>query len=494
MIRCLSISLTACCLTASIWACDSFLLLAPDQDPEDNFGWSVALAGDVSVVGAFEFGGFGSAYVFREQGSAWSYEATLSASDGELQDFFGFSVAAADDVVVVGAYRHDDVGCIVGQDDCDSGAAYVYRYDGTSWSEEAKLTASDGQLGDWFGRAVAIDGDAILVGAARHGGAAGAAYVYRFDGVSWVEEAKLTANDAEPNDQLGFSVDLAGDLAALGSPGEDAACGGGANCDSGAVYVFHRTGLLWSQEAKLVAGDAIAGDGLGLSVAVGADLLVAGKQGTELLGGSEPGAAYVFRESQGAWAEEQKLTATVPVPLDWFGYAVDLNGDHIAVGARGTGTRGSVHLFRESTMGWEETLRIQGSQTTVDGFGNDVALNAEHLVVGANLEDGGATNAGVAYLYDVAGFVRGDANQDGSTNLSDVVFLLGALFVPGAPFPSCADAADADDDGALNLGDVVYQLSWLFAPSAPPLNTPTGPCCGPDPSADPLDCARFDCP
>ena len=133
----------------------------------------------------------GSAYVFRYDGSDWVEEAKLTASDGAADDYFGGSVAISGDTAVVGAVCDDDNGR-------NSGSAYVFRYDGSDWAEEAKLTASDGAAYDYFGCSVAVSGDTAVVGASDdddNGLDSGSAYVFRYDGSDWTEEAKLTASD-----------------------------------------------------------------------------------------------------------------------------------------------------------------------------------------------------------------------------------------------------------------------------------------------------------
>jgi hypothetical protein len=199
---------------------ESQKLLASDVTARDNFGYSVAVSGDTAVVGAYGDGDngseSGSAYVFRYDGSDWVEEAKLTASDGAAGDHFGFSVAVSGGTAVVGAGRDDDSGS-------SSGSAYVFRYEGSDWVEEAKLTASDGAAFDWFGVLVAVSGDTAVVGAFGDddsGSNSGSAYVFRYDGSDWVEEAKLTASDAAPSPsfgaRFGMSVAVSGDTAVGG--------------------------------------------------------------------------------------------------------------------------------------------------------------------------------------------------------------------------------------------------------------------------------------
>src|SRR5690606_6669767 len=180
----------------------------------------------------------------------------LVAGDAQADDWFGWSVALDGDTALVGAPREDDGGS-------NAGAAYVFVRGGGVWSQQAKLVAGDAQLGDQLGWSVAFDGDTALVGANGEDGAgtdAGAAYVFVRSGASWEQQAKLMAVDAETNDQFGLSVALDGDTALVGAYGESAF--------AGAAYVFVRSGGGWSEQCKLVAGDAQSGDQFGWSVAL----------------------------------------------------------------------------------------------------------------------------------------------------------------------------------------------------------------------------------
>jgi hypothetical protein len=155
----------------------------------------------------------------------------LIGSDTTNYDRFGWSVSVSGTVALVGAPRHDQPGSP------DAGSAYVFRFDGTRWVEEQELTASDAAAYDDFGYSVSVSGDLALVGAelADSGGvvAAGAAYVFRFDGTRWVEEQKLTALDAAADDEFGSSVTIDGDTIVIGSPLDD-----DAGISSGSAYVL----------------------------------------------------------------------------------------------------------------------------------------------------------------------------------------------------------------------------------------------------------------
>ena len=214
-------------------------ILPPDSPYDSHFGQSIAISGDLAVIGApydFDNGPYsGAVYVFRFEPilATWTEEAKLITSDGAQSDHFGTSVAIHGDRVVGGAPRDDDNGR-------DSGSAYVFRYDAGSgsWTEEAKLLPFDGSADDFFGESVALFGETILFGVWSDddgGTESGSAYVFGYDvgSGSWKEERKLLPSDGAAGEHFGCAVSLSGPLAAIGGDRDDD------NGDySGSVYVF----------------------------------------------------------------------------------------------------------------------------------------------------------------------------------------------------------------------------------------------------------------
>ena len=230
--------------------------LTPSDLDTGGFGKSVAISGDTIVVGAGNSNG-GLVYVYVRSGTSWSEQAKLTASDGVLSDRFGASVAISGDTVVVGAIGDDDNGS-------DSGSIYVYVRSGTSWSEQAKLTASDGVSSDQFGASVAISGDTTIVGVDKNSGD-GAAYIFARSGTSWSEQDKLTASIGTGNEKFGKSVSISEDTVIISAEGHN---------DNGAAYVFIRSGTNWNQQAKLTANDGNPFDGFGHSVSISRDTAI----------------------------------------------------------------------------------------------------------------------------------------------------------------------------------------------------------------------------
>lgn len=251
------------------------------------------MSGDVAVVGADlndSTGGTyaGAVYVYRFNGTTWEDEVKLEASDGAPSDYFGGSVSICGDIALIGADGEDNSG------GANAGAAYVFRFNGSIWAQEAKLQASDGAEGDGFGNHVSVSENLAVVGAPNddneRGTASGAAYVYRFNGTTWVEEAKLIASDGADGDHLGERVAVSDDVAVIGASSDDNA--GGVN--AGAAYVFRFNGASWLEEAKILAPDGASNDHFGRGVSTVGTAILVGASYHDSEKGSEAGAAYTF--------------------------------------------------------------------------------------------------------------------------------------------------------------------------------------------------------
>ncbi len=228
------------------------------------------------------------------QAALFDLETKITASDAAEVDQFGHSVAIAGDTAIVGARFNDDAG------GGDSGSAYIFdrNQGGTdNWGQVLKLTASDAAAGDFFGNSVAIAGDTAIVGAYQNddaGSASGSAYIFaRNQGGAdnWGQVLKLTASDAAAGDQFGYSVAISGDTAIVGALLNDDAGG-----DSGSVYIFDRNqggADNWGQVLKLIASDAAGNDFFGVSVAIAGDTAIVGALLNDDAG-SQSGSVYIF--------------------------------------------------------------------------------------------------------------------------------------------------------------------------------------------------------
>ncbi len=294
------------------------------NDPTDGsgFGWSVAIDGDLIVVGAFNDAG--SAYVFERSGLTWSQTAKLVASDANSGDNFGYDVAVSGTRVLVGALDDSDIWLF-------AGSAYVFERVLGTWTQVTKLTANDTAFGDQFGHSVAIDGDYALVGALGddrpEGDELGAAYVFEHGTLGWTQVQKLISVGAAYQDYFGVSVAVSGSTALVGALRDST----GGN-HAGAAYLFDRQPSGWLLTQVLTAADPGSEEYFGGSVALRGDsaLISSHTDGAE---GVNAGSAYAFRRTGSSWAQTGKLLANDAAVNDLFGVGVGIEGDTAFVGS-----------------------------------------------------------------------------------------------------------------------------------------------------------------
>lgn len=389
----------------------------PSGSTTSEFGIAVAISGTTAVVGAPladkppatmgqpAIQDAGAAYVFEQVGTSWVLAATLDAFDAADFDNFGWSVAIAGDTIVVGS-RNDDHGSLI-----SAGSAYVFYRQGGAWTPQAKLQASDAAKDDEFGFSVSVDGDIAVVGA-WHGDSpqqpdSGAAYVFERTGPAWMQTAKLTASDPQFLAEFGDAVCVSGNLVAVGSPWNDHLGG----VDAGAAYLYAKTGATWSPCAKLVASDAAGGDGFGRSVGISGGTLAVGSYVDNHGTVDDAGSVYVFVQgaSPCAWTEQAKVTASDDVAHDEFGISLGVAGDLLVVGAyladpQGIPEAGAAYVYRRCGTTWiEQAKLVAPSPTPGDLFGFAVALADSTAVIGAPAwsQLAPAQNNGSAYIYSI---------------------------------------------------------------------------------------------
>ena len=433
-----------------------------------NFGSAVSLSLDFMVVGAqYEASSStgvngnqndvsatdaGAAYVFLRNGSNWTQQSYLKASNTGAGDEFGTSVAISGTTVAVGAPREDGSATGVngnqsGNSGTNSGAAYVFVLEGTNWIQQAYVKPSNTRslnipgVGYIFGWSVAISGDTIVVGAPNESsngigvnGAqnntnsyfSGAAYVFVRSGTNWSQQAYLKASNAGSGDYFGWSVALSGDTIVVGARYEGSSALGvnGNQSDNsagaaGAAYVFVRNGTTWTQQAYLKASNTEANDQFGVSVAASDETIVVGaywesSNATGVNGNQNnnnalnAGAAYVFVRNGATWSQQAFVKASNPDPQDKFGWRTAISGDTIVIGARqeasnATGIDGNqndnsavfasaAYVFVRNGTNWSQQSYVKASNTRANNeFGWAVAVAGSTVVVGAWSESSNAT-------------------------------------------------------------------------------------------------------
>lgn len=446
------------------------------SDVDDKFGTSISLDNDTLAVGApFEdssqititnglgtstdegASASGAVYIYKRTGTTWAKQAYIKAANGDANDYFGYGIDLDNDTLVVGAMEEssDQItitnGTTASSDNSsdDSGAAYVYQRTGTNWAQQAFLKASNSEEDDMFGYRVSISGDTIVVGSFFEGSnqttitngatsssdnsnyASGAAYVYKRTGTSWAQEAYIKGVNSNASDSFGYEVSLYNDTIAIGAVGEDSvqttitnatgASSDNSNIDSGAVYIYKRTGTSWVQEAYIKAANSGSYDSFGEIISLYEDTLAVGapeesSNQTSITNGSSAsnnnsnihsGAVYVYKRSGSTWVQQAYLKAGNNNAYDYFGASVGVYGNLLAVGAIGersdqititTGTgsstnndyidSGAVYVYRYNGSVWAQEAFIKSKNNNAgDQFGVSLSVSDNTIAIGASTED-----------------------------------------------------------------------------------------------------------
>jgi len=489
--------------SAAAFSQDAYIK-ASNTNSGDQFGYSVAISGDTLAIGARNEESAatgingdqsddtapdsGAVYVFvRDAIGAWSQQAYIKASNTDIMDEFGRSVALSGDTLAVGAREEWSAatGIDGDQDDnsvCCSGAVYVFTRDAVGvWSQQAYIKASNSRGGSFFGTSVALSGETLAVGDEQD-----AVYVFTRDSASiWSQQAYIKEPFTDAGDDFGWSVALSGNTLAVGAPGESSAATGidgdqGNNevIRAGAAYVFIRdsTGD-WSQQAYIKASNTDAWDRFGWSVALKGDMLAVGAptegSATTGINGEQgnnaainAGAAYVFiRDSAGDWSQQSYVKASNTDAGDYFGWSVTVSNDVLAVGAfyedsDATGIHGdqrdnsapkagAAYVFIRQDSGiWSQQAYIKASNTDeFDQFGYSIALSGDTLAVGVWSEDSAATG------------IDGDQSDNSALGAS-AIYTFGGLPNRNANL------------AALSLGE--FELDQIFQPSLTDYTTNVG--------------------
>ncbi len=384
-------------------------IIGADGTGNNYFGNSVAVSGDTVIVGAPFFNSSrGAAYVFVKNGADWTQQQKLTTPGGSANDRFGLRVAISGDTAIIGAISENS----------SQGAAYIFVRNGTNWTQQQRLTASDPISFDYFGIGVGIDGDSVIVGTDQSSSRNGSAYIFVRNGTNWTQQQKLTASDGAVGDRFGSYVSISQNTVVIGAYTDDI----GSNNNQGSAYIFVRNGTNWSEQQKLIDPLGQGQDHFGIAVGISGDTVIIGA--TRQHNGSNlyQGAAHIFVRSNATWTQQQRLHAFLGAANDQFGNSVAISENTVIVGVRlGDGRRGSAYIFSRLGTDWIEDQKLTASDGTGgDEFGASVAIDGSTSIVGAPIDSIGSNLfQGSAYIYSLPAITVNLTTDEPDANISD---------------------------------------------------------------------------
>ncbi|MCC6747199.1 MAG: hypothetical protein IT371_06030 [Deltaproteobacteria bacterium] len=431
---------------ASLVSATEFKLKSPSPTTITGFGIAMARDGDTLAVGepaASALIGFKSVVrIYTRSSQGWVLSATVAPTTPSTPNYFGSAVALEGNTLVVGASGE---GPQSGQGPY-VGVVYVFRRQNGVWVQEGRFWASDPGTYNSFGAHVALRGDTVFVGASGHDhqfsptdppeDSTGAVYVFSRTlgpgGWAWSQVKELLPNDAHRLQSFGSGLAYDGQHLVVGASGDDSL---GLGSSNGAAYVFTGSGAVWTQRAKLTAGDASSVNGVsfGEVVAVDGTTLVAGATGDSEGGSLARGAAYVFSGSGGQWSQQAKLKGSGAGAKALFGYSVSVSQGVVLVGGLPTETppavAGAAYLFTRSGSIWTEALKLEASDKFINqDFGKTVLLHGSEAFIWAPDNRGNPPpNADEAvYIYTLSGLPGPDGGvaADGGGGVRDASIAL----------------------------------------------------------------------
>jgi hypothetical protein len=436
-------------------------LKAPDPCEDAHFGYSVSIDNGTGAIGApGRNNNQGAVYVCDINGpNNWNYVTTLLPPDLNDTDQFGFSVSIDSNKIVVGVNAE-------GADE-----VYVFDYNGTEWNadpEVLSIVSPDA----YYGKSVSIDGNTIVVGAMGNAQTqTGAAYVFDYNGTEWNYEQELTDPCGVNGDSFGYSVAVDGDVIVVGAESDDADSDEHSNYGHGSVSMFRYSSGTWTFEQKFKYPDIDHWTHLGDSVSVSGDTIAAGAYQYSYGGYSRAGAVYVYKYNGSSWEQNTILLDPNPETSDYFGTDVAIDGNRIVVGNRyhdGSGSNsGAAYLFEYDGSSWSQGQILEDPCAAAsDYFGCSVAIDGDTALVGAKYDDGGQNNAGAVHVFL---FLVADLNRDGLVNFKDFAILAGQWFQePGVPSADIAPLSGGDNIvNMLDLRMLVGQWLRIGSPYIP---------------------------
>ncbi|MEM7416272.1 MAG: choice-of-anchor B family protein [Gemmatimonadota bacterium] len=350
---------------------------------------------------------------------ALSALASLAVASPLAAQAFGSDVAVGTDHIIVGEPDYPN----------RSGVVYVFGRDGSgTWSQTQMIQPGDASAGNNFGTSVAVDGDIMMASAPHAGAGAGAVYVYRNSGGTWMEAGQLVPGDATAADTLGAEISINGNWAMISSLAKNQA--------RGVVYAFRRDGDNWVEHSQIAATDLEAGNRFGEVIEVSGDHMMVAAGGI----GDGQGAVYHFTydEGQDVWAPQGALEAPLLGPGAAFGSSISIVDETALIGVPGfLNAIGSVQVYELTDNGFEITSLLAPFETQGgSAFGSSIAYDGQTAWIGA---PGGGAGQGRSYVFTRSedGSEWGAAEQLGGGHTGQALFaatvdMAGDLAVGGA--------------------------------------------------------------
>jgi len=369
----------------------------PTPAAQDRFGYPVSLYGDTLVVGALgdDTGATdaGSVYVYIRTGSTWTLQQEINNPTPATNDWFGDSISLYQDTLVVGA-DGDDTGAN------GAGSVYIYIRTGSTWTLQQEINNPVPVTNDNFGWLVSLYQDTLVVGTGGDDtGAedAGSCYVYTRAGSTWTLQQKINNPTPAEYDYFGYPVSLYENTLAVGAYDDTGAE------DAGSVYVYTRVGSTWTLQQTISNPSPAVGDNFGENISLYQDTLVVGASQDDT-GAEDAGSVYVYTRTGSIWTLQQTINNPSPTSFDYFGNSVSLYGDtlvaFISSVSTGENSAGSVCIYKRTDGVWSLQQEINNPTPAMsDNFGYPVSLYENTLAVAARNDDTGASDTGSVYVY-----------------------------------------------------------------------------------------------
>ncbi len=354
----------------------------------------VSLSNNFAAVGAeSENNRSGSVYIYQYQNQDWQDFNKLTASDANSNNFFGFSLDISNNRLVATARGESD-----GFNNKERGSAYIFEYDGASWVETTKLSVDEEEGDSVFGVSVDLDDSSVLIGSYNEtsfSGTPGSAYLFDLESGNWSLTQKISPNDLNSGRAFGTSVSLANGHILIGNNNDSQQAS-----LSGAIYSFETNNNILTQKQKLFAEGATSFQ-FARAVSINGNRALIGIPGDER--DSHRGGAYIFDKIQGNWTLTALLKPLTPDFPEILGLSVSLFGDQAMVGATSSYTNsGSVYVFDLINGEWLQSSRITSDEPDFSGsFGRSIDLNNNRAIIGDSSDSEFATKSGAAYIYEL---------------------------------------------------------------------------------------------